>query len=446
MMDKVDNSGMGNPSLPEFGTVPLIDERVLRVALSLSASTVSVLDLSQKTLNVMRFEEGNIEIERSFKNVPQSIIEEGLVHVDDTEALQCFFTQLYNGEQPDEACVRVLNTNGDWLSYQLRAAIVPSDDKHKEQVLISAHNVSLQKRVEQVYEQFFDEVTQSANHVWEFDLENNLLLSEGGQGEPFFNRAEAQTYTEILDCAGKKVPEGYRQRFEYAFGRDHLLDEFDKAHREVHLDYPVYVQDAKESMWIQGSAYMILAPDGAIHVIMCLRDITNRDKVKEVHDKANECDPLSGLLKSDVFRQKVNDVLKNDRRTQEGHLFVIDIDDFEIIEKEYGKVFCDEVVRSVSDVLTGCFRSEDMLGRVGGDEFMAFVSNIDAPRARERASEIAEALALIQHEMGEGITITLSIGIAEAGLYDGFTSLHNKAYKALYRAKSNENGSWSLWE
>lgn len=175
-------------------------------------------------------------------------------------------------------------------------------------------------------------------------------------------------------------------------------------------------------------------------------DITGR-KIEEQRLRSEaELDPLCGLYNRKAFEGKVNNVLKNDRRTSNGHLFMIDVDNFKEINDAYGHVFGDEIIQSVASTLQHCFREEDILGRVGGDEFMAFMGNITSEQGKRRAVEIGERLGEMEYSQILERPVTLSIGIAEAGEYDGFASLYNKADKALYHAKSNGKGCWSIYD
>lgn len=205
--------------------------------------------------------------------------------------------------------------------------------------------------------------------------------------------------------------------------------------------------DAKGWVWHAMRAHTVFdEADIPLKAIVISDDITGR-KIEEqrLRSKA-ELDSLCGLYNRKAFENKVNNVLKNDRRTSTGHLFMIDVDNFKEINDVYGHVFGDEIIQGVAKTLQHCFRDEDILGRVGGDEFMAFVGNISSEQGKRRAIEIGESLENAEYSQTLEHPVTLSIGIAEAGEYDGFTSLYNKADKALYRAKSNGKGRWSIYE
>lgn len=176
------------------------------------------------------------------------------------------------------------------------------------------------------------------------------------------------------------------------------------------------------------------------------RDMSDHNLERKRLREEAELDPLCGLYNRKAFEIRVNSVLENDRRTSAGHLFMIDVDNFKDINDEYGHVLGDEVIRGVAAAMRKCFRESDILGRMGGDEFVAFVGNISSDQAKKRAEEVGMHLTQTQYSQSTTHPVTLSIGIAETKGYEGFTSLYSKADKALYRAKANGKAGWSIWE
>ena len=126
-------------------------------------------------------------------------------------------------------------------------------------------------------------------------------------------------------------------------------------------------------------------------------------------------------------------------------LILIDVDDFKSINDTRGHLFGDSVLTAAAGRLKSLFRSTDILGRIGGDEFMVFLKNVsDKLQLEAQARTILEAFR-ISGDSENGITC--SIG---AALYseDGKTvdELFKHADIALYRSKRIGKNRYSVYD
>ena len=121
---------------------------------------------------------------------------------------------------------------------------------------------------------------------------------------------------------------------------------------------------------------------------------------------------------------------------------MIDIDFFKRVNDTYGHDIGDIVLKEVSSTIKGALRESDLIGRLGGEEFLVILPNTSAHGASIVASKILGAVERRRIELPEGVPpifVTVSIGISSI---DSFiecnieTSLKN-ADTALYAAKSN---------
>lgn len=151
-------------------------------------------------------------------------------------------------------------------------------------------------------------------------------------------------------------------------------------------------------------------------------------------------DPLSRLHNRRFFMFAAADRLKVCLRSGEPLcILVMDLDHFKRINDTFGHATGDRVIRLAADTLRGVLRASDLVGRFGGEEFIACLPNTDVDSARIAAERIRSVLEGSSLDAGprEGrVRITASIGIAGTRAErESLESLIARADKALYEAK-----------
>lgn len=122
-------------------------------------------------------------------------------------------------------------------------------------------------------------------------------------------------------------------------------------------------------------------------------------------------------------------------------LLMIDIDHFKQINDKYGHAAGDTVLADVAGTITGCIRTQDTVGRYGGEEFGVLLPATDQAGALVAAEKLRNAVAARQHDMGpERIAVTISTGVAVcvatcSQCRSDVNKLIDEADQALYRAK-----------
>ena len=120
-----------------------------------------------------------------------------------------------------------------------------------------------------------------------------------------------------------------------------------------------------------------------------------------------------------------------------------DIDFFKSVNDQYGHAVGDEVIKAVAGVLRAITRDCDLVGRYGGEEFCAVLTDLSAAETNAVAERIRQA---IEEKSCAGIKVTLSLGVS---FLDTVTSkpdeLINMADKALYIAKKSGRNRVVLW-
>lgn len=172
-----------------------------------------------------------------------------------------------------------------------------------------------------------------------------------------------------------------------------------------------------------------------VMVINILGKIRSNEKKKELEDKA-DTDLLTGLSNKLATERKIKEYMGKNPDKQ-SMMFLFDIDNFKKINDTMGHAFGDEVLRSLGTQIGGIFRASDIVGRVGGDEFMVFLKDITNDEDILKEAKKVETF-FKSFQAGEYVKYkaTASIGVAifpQEG--EDFETLYKAADQGLYKAK-----------
>lgn len=183
-------------------------------------------------------------------------------------------------------------------------------------------------------------------------------------------------------------------------------------------------------------------------VIQCnIRDITEREKLKDDLQLMATHDSLTGLPNRALLFDRFTIALANSQREKKRlAIMSLDLDKFKTINDTFGHDVGDKVLVAAAGRLTNILRKVDTVARIGGDEFTLLLWEVDRKEdAIKIAQKIVESfrrpLIITKHK----ITITASIGVA---LYpeDGknIEELLKKSDKLLYRVKDTGRNNYKL--
>lgn len=163
-------------------------------------------------------------------------------------------------------------------------------------------------------------------------------------------------------------------------------------------------------------------------------------KTKEIRIMS-ETDALTGLYNRRAAEDHITRQMQEDGRNPGcvRPLISIDLDKFKQVNDTYGHLEGDALLIAVADTLRTSVRSSDIVGRIGGDEFVVYLSNVTD---RQNAMAVAEKLCQVIRELStmkkEWSNISASIGISFADHPDiKMEELYISADKAMYSAKEN---------
>ena len=149
-------------------------------------------------------------------------------------------------------------------------------------------------------------------------------------------------------------------------------------------------------------------------------------------------DGLTQLANRTYFDEKLNEMIVLRKRYSDPFsLLMIDLDNFKAINDSYGHPVGDRILKGVALKIKASLRGSDFLARFGGDEYALILIKTDVVAATEVAWKLCEEVRASRFLLDDAaLSITLSIGVAEACGDDTDETLLKRADAALYRTKS----------
>lgn len=177
------------------------------------------------------------------------------------------------------------------------------------------------------------------------------------------------------------------------------------------------------------------------HFVAVKRDVTERKRYEESIVHLSRHDPLTDLPNRRVVEENLLRLVARAERGLPSSVLLIDLDNFKEVNDRVGHGAGDEVLRSFARLFLDAVRPGDLVGRIGGDEFIVLLEGTGAEEARIAAERIcARAAAISLPERYDGPPIGASIGVAIVAGHHEPASVLATADAALYDAKAEGKG------
>ena len=165
-------------------------------------------------------------------------------------------------------------------------------------------------------------------------------------------------------------------------------------------------------------------------------DKTYEEETRNRIEKISETDGLTKLLNRRGLENRLKDIFKDENSN--GALIIFDLDNFKSVNDILGHPIGDEVLKIFSSCLTNSFRKNDIISRIGGDEFIVFINkNIESDALSNKLNEILNYIRSNLNYYYKNYGLSTSIGVAyKDNDINTYEELYEKADKALYKAKN----------
>ncbi len=311
----------------------------------------------------------------------------------------------------------------------------------------------------------------------EYKEKNEMLEKQVDKGQTYINAFMQKTLLVfdvnctnniILDALKSGIQQPQMKLLPYnsfisIFIDDNVIEEDKENLRSLTLTHEI-IKQISEGHTTWKTEYRVREKDGHIHWYECninasfhkeTKDVIALITISDIQDKKLEeeklryladRDSLVGAYNKAATEKFIKEILKSGAG---GTLLLIDLDNFKGINDSMGHLFGDEVLKLVYSSMSHTFREIDILGRIGGDEFMVFMKDTtETSVVSNRADTLCKSVSSLRNKNGDLINISVSVGlaIAYAGDENDFETLYKNADIAMYHAKSTGKNAFSIYK
>lgn len=282
---------------------------------------------------------------------------------------------------------------------------------------------------------------------WEWDIPRNLLTVSDIQHLKSGRKQDTSRLISnfpycFLDKA--RVPEEYRDYFINAI-KELCSTASDTG---VECVFPLIKADGAV-MWIKAAGESICDKEGIpIKAVGYYLDVTEQKNQELRLIKIAEVDALTGLFNRQTAIPRIKRYLAEmEDKEESAAIIMFDLDNFKLANDVFGHAYGDEMISRNARKLKSFFRSDDILCRIGGDEFLIFCKRIKDKDVHVKLEKVVKSMITVRSDGEHEIVFSVSAGyvmIPEQGRE--FDELYRKADVALFNAKMNGKGSFRKFE
>lgn len=159
-------------------------------------------------------------------------------------------------------------------------------------------------------------------------------------------------------------------------------------------------------------------------------------------------DALTGLCNKEKTKNEIENWLEKTEEHSGIQAFcIMDVDFFKEVNDTFGHLVGDLVLQTIGDFLMHQFRSGDVLGRIGGDEFVIFMKNVDTvEHLKEKVKEVTEGISGLRIPELKGKKLSVSLGVSYVPDYGKtYLELYTNADIALYETKRKGRNGYTIY-
>lgn len=334
-----------------------------------------------------------------------------------------------------EVRYRIIKKDGSAAWLQMNAALIKNAEGEETVQAVftdvtKMHNMQEELQLEK--ERYEIILSSTDSIIFRYDINRDFMQifsSEPAPENSVTRRIEYPNYLKFLKTSTLVHPDDLEKLMPIYEGNPFTS-------LEARFEKPGFPQEEYYWFLLQGA---VLNDDKGkpLEVVGVMREIDEQKKAEARLMVKAQQDSLTKLYNKASVQALIEKRLSESESGENHAMMIIDIDDFKSINDSLGHWLGDTVLTDISSRLKKLFRSSDIVGRIGGDEFAVFLSDIHSVNVvKEKAEAVCNIFRNTYIGEDSGCKISGSIGVA---LYPQhgktYSQLFKSADRALYNAK-----------
>lgn len=222
--------------------------------------------------------------------------------------------------------------------------------------------------------------------------------------------------------------------FYHDFSREALEGLYEAEKRKILMEYR-RTFEGETIRWVRDEIHLLRDNvNGHLCMVLVVWDVQDAKMEEEERIRLAERDELTNLLNRKETMRLIRERLQNSLEDEKHALLMIDADYFKSVNDTYGHQAGDTALKELAQEIGGSFRTSDIVGRIGGDEFFVLMTHVpDRSTVEMKTEKLLERIRQVHY--GE-IYLSASIGVSifpdDAKTME---KMYSQADKAMYTAK-----------
>ncbi|MEG1869462.1 MAG: diguanylate cyclase [Oscillospiraceae bacterium] len=427
------------------------NEELFQIVVSHSDRFIIKYDIATRTAYLQKNSVNTFGFSQINHNVPYSCVEKEGMSKESAQTYIDFYEKLIAGQPTAKAFVKMKKNEQDnhWGWYRFDGSVIFDDTQRPIYAVVSFMEVTEQYEKELAYERMNKHInllSKDAMLYFEANLTEMKIEHASGNNLSIVSSSLNLDPTSLLNKAVNEIvyPDD-RDFIKHFFDRNSLFADFANGNTEKETE--IRIIQNNQTKWVYVTIEMIADPyTENILVYILFRDI-DKTKTKEISIlKQAQTDGMTNLYNRTAIEQKIKHIL-NTKNNELCAFVIIDIDDLKNINDTLGHIQGDHSITAFANIIRSCFSEYDLIGRIGGDEFLAFLYDIgDKQNLIELMNTLVYKLSSLRVGENNHYPLHGSIGVSiSSSDNNDFETLYKQADTALYFVKRHGKNNYALY-
>lgn len=287
------------------------------------------------------------------------------------------------------------------------------------------------------------------DNILEADITNNLLIGENAAKlTKLLQIPETSSYSQTIDAVSRiLVDEKYSEEYRKTLSVENILQTLENGRNTLEYEC-IERSDGEKYRWIR--VHYCIYKSKTANCVRIISYVKNIDDEKRAYYRLVEkatTDQMTGVLNKMATKEIVTDLLT--RYVDESNIILmIDIDNFKNINDRYGHAFGDDIIIAICNIIKHNFRDTDVIGRMGGDEFLVYLhEKYNAQNVQIKVEQLLGSVQAFSTTYNSQVVnnITVSIGVVNTFGNKNFEQLYHYADAAMYTSKLKGKNQYTIY-